>query len=76
MDETAFTCEECLATYAAGIFKAALGGAAEGFEARVAPATDRRFGDFQCNDALALGKALKRPPRKIAEQIAAAMSPL
>ncbi len=33
----------------------------------VLPATDPRFGDFQCNDALKFAKALHMPPRKIAE---------
>jgi len=33
------------------------------------PATDARFGDFQCNDALASAKVLHLPPRKIAEQV-------
>ena len=38
---------------------------------RVLPATDPRFGDFQCNDALKLAKTLKLPPRAIAEKVAA-----
>ena len=33
----------------------------------VLPATDSKFGDFQCNDALKFAKALRLPPRKIAE---------
>jgi len=36
------------------------------------PATDPKFGDFQCNDALKFAKILKTPPRKIAEAVAAA----
>ena len=36
------------------------------------PATDPKFGDFQCNDALKFAKTLKTPPRKIAEAVAAA----
>lgn len=37
----------------------------------VAPATRPEFGDYQCNDALALAKTLKQPPRTIAEQLLA-----
>ncbi len=36
---------------------------------RAVPATDPRFGDFQCNDALAGAKVLHLPPRKIAEAV-------
>ena len=33
------------------------------------PATDSKFGDFQCNDALKFAKVLHLPPRKIAEAV-------
>lgn len=36
---------------------------------RALPATDAKFGDFQCNDALASAKILHQPPRKIAEAV-------
>ena len=36
---------------------------------RALPATDARFGDFQCNDALASARTLHMPPRKIAEAV-------
>ena len=36
---------------------------------RALPATDAKFGDFQCNDALASAKVLHLPPRKIAEAV-------
>ena len=36
---------------------------------RAVPATDAKFGDFQCNDALAGAKVLHLPPRKIAEAV-------
>ena len=36
---------------------------------RALPATDAKFGDFQCNDALAAAKTLHMPPRKIAEAV-------
>ena len=38
-------------------------------QVRALPATDARFGDFQCNDALASAKTLRQPPRKIAEAV-------
>lgn len=36
---------------------------------KVLPATDPKFGDFQCNDALAAARTLHLPPRKIAEAV-------
>ena len=36
---------------------------------RAVPATDAKFGDFQCNDALASAKVLHQPPRKIADAV-------
>ena len=36
---------------------------------RALPATDAKFGDFQCNDALSAAKTLRQPPRKIAEAV-------
>jgi arginyl-tRNA synthetase len=44
-------------------------------EPLVVATADARFGDFQCNAALALAKPLKRAPRAIAEQIVAAAVP-
>ena len=38
---------------------------------RVAPATDPKFGDYQCNDALKAAKSLKMPPREVAAKVAA-----
>ena len=40
---------------------------------RALPATDAKFGDFQCNDALAAAKTLHMPPRKIAEAVFACL---
>ncbi|MEM7437464.1 MAG: arginine--tRNA ligase [Myxococcota bacterium] len=37
------------------------------------PTQDPKFGDFQINGAMPLGKALGRPPREIAESIAEAL---
>lgn len=35
----------------------------------IRPAQDPRFGDYQANFAMPLGKRLRRPPREVAEQI-------
>jgi arginyl-tRNA synthetase len=40
--------------------------------AMIRPAQDPRFGDYQANFAMPLGKQLGRPPREVATQIAAA----
>ncbi|MBR0057175.1 MAG: arginine--tRNA ligase [Kiritimatiellae bacterium] len=56
-----------------GGLAAAFGDAAEGAALHVQPATDAAFGDFQCNDAMALAKRLRKPPRAIAEAIVAAL---
>jgi arginyl-tRNA synthetase len=40
----------------------------------VRPTVDPRFGDFQINGAMPLGKELKRSPRELAERIAEALS--
>jgi arginyl-tRNA synthetase len=39
----------------------------------VTPSTQNKFGHYQCNTAMKLTKWLKQPPRKIAEQIVAAL---
>lgn len=44
-------------------------------EIEVAPTPDPRFGDYQCNAAMALAKALKRPPRDVAETVLKAAPP-
>ena len=41
---------------------------------RVVPATDPKFGDYQCNDALKLAKRLRRNPREAAQKVAAALA--
>jgi arginyl-tRNA synthetase len=45
----------------------------EGFSAAVELAADTRFGDYQCNDAMALAKQLKTNPRILAEKIKAGL---
>ena len=41
---------------------------------RVVPATDPKFGDYQCNDALKLAKRLRMNPRETAQAVAAALA--
>ena len=41
---------------------------------RVLPATDPRFGDYQCNDALKVAKKLHANPREIGAKVAAALA--
>ena len=48
---------------------AAFGDAAAQCQIRVSPATDPKFGDFQCNDAMALAKVLHLAPRAIAAKL-------
>ncbi|WP_017294996.1 arginine--tRNA ligase [Geminocystis herdmanii] len=38
-------------------------------EPLIVPASNAKFGDYQCNVALSLGKTLKQPPRSIAQTI-------
>lgn len=42
----------------------------EGFSSSVVKTSDARNGDYQCNDAMALAKVLRRNPREIAAQVA------
>ena len=37
-------------------------------DVRAVPSGKPEFGDYQCNDAMALAKILKRPPREIARR--------
>ena len=56
------------------IIKAAFGKAFPGEDfgfVRVVPATDPRFGDYQCNDALKLAKRFGMKPRDVAEKVKA-----
>ena len=41
---------------------------------RVVPATDPKFGDYQCNDALKLAKKFKMNPREVGTKVAAALA--
>lgn len=59
---------EELAAWMRSAFEAAFAGTgADGSEVTVTPTTNIEFGDFQCNAAMALAKALKRKPREVAQ---------
>ncbi|MEW6252732.1 MAG: arginine--tRNA ligase [Planctomycetota bacterium] len=70
---------ESLQNVLAAAFRRAIGRVAgvpeEEVDPAVRPATDPRFGDFQCNAALQLGRTLKAKPREVAERIKAAVEP-
>ncbi|MBQ6245618.1 MAG: arginine--tRNA ligase [Kiritimatiellae bacterium] len=70
---TARTGDGDLAAWLQNALEKAFGEAAAGTTLRVNPATDPRFGDFQCNDAMGLAKKLHLPPRAIAQKIVDAL---
>ena len=53
-----------------GAFEAAFPGEDFSF-VRVVPATDPKFGDYQCNDALKIAKKFKMNPREVAAKVVA-----
>ena len=73
VDNTVSTGDSTLAQWLQNALVKAFGEAAEGTVLRVNPATDARFGDFQCNDAMGLAKKLHLPPRAIAQKIVEAL---
>jgi arginyl-tRNA synthetase len=73
MSETVNRCEAQLADWLRLAFQAAFGDAQDWSGIRVQPATDARFGDFQCNDAMQAAKTLRKPPRAVAEAALAAL---
>ena len=73
MSETVNKCEAQLADWLRQAFQAAFGDVQEWSGIRVQPATDPRFGDFQCNDAMQVSKTLRRAPRAVAEAALAAL---
>ncbi len=60
-----------LTTWLQNALSKAFGAEADGVSLKILPATDPQFGDFQCNDAMALAKRLRKAPRMIAETIVA-----
>ncbi len=59
----------------AGAIAELTGRAAETADAAVRPAGDPKFGDYQCNAAMGLAKALGMKPREVAERIRALAEP-
>ncbi len=66
-------CETQLAEWIAAAFTAAFGPKHDWSWLRVQPASDKQFGDFQCNDAMQAARTLRLAPRAIAEAAAAAL---
>ncbi len=66
-------CETRLAAWLQEAFSEAFGGEHDWSWLQVKPATDRRFGDFQCNDAMQASKTLRMAPRALAERAVAAL---
>ncbi len=73
MSDNSERCEEQLAVWLRGAFKSAFGEALDWSALRVQPATDIRFGDFQCNYAMQAAKALRKAPRSVAEEALTAL---
>jgi arginyl-tRNA synthetase len=73
MNETVNRCETQLTEWLRQAFQAAFGEVQDWSGIRVQSATDARFGDFQCNDAMQAAKTLRRPPRAVAEAVLAAL---
>ncbi|MDD2599598.1 MAG: arginine--tRNA ligase [Kiritimatiellae bacterium] len=66
-------CETQLAEWIKLAFETAFGGDHDWSWLRVQPATDKQFGDFQCNDAMQAARNLRMAPRAIAEAAVAAL---
>lgn len=64
------TVEQQLSAWLADEFRRLFPGAAAAAPAAVEVAKDERFGDYQSNAAMVLAKALKRPPREVAQEAA------
>ena len=76
MQNDPLTIETLLSDWARNAFQAAFPGALpEGLSLAVVPTADEQFGDYQCNAAMSLAKALKKPPREIAAVLTAATRP-
>ena len=74
MSETVNRCEAQLSKWVQQAFQAAFGDVQNDWSMlRVQPATDTRFGDFQCNDAMQAAKILRKSPRAVAETALAAL---
>ncbi len=58
-----------LLTEVKDLFSTAIAPLCEGYRAEVTEATQKKFGHYQCNDAMKLTKTLRRNPRDIAQTI-------
>lgn len=63
------TVEQQLSAWLADEFRRLFPGAVAAAPAAVEVAKDERFGDYQSNAAMVLAKALKRPPREVAQEV-------
>ena len=71
-----FTLEEMLSGWVRETLAGSLPAAVlEGADLSVAATADERFGDYQCNAAMALARAMKKPPREVAGLLTAAAKP-
>ena len=71
-----FTLEEMLSGWVRETLAGSLPAAVlEGADLSVAATADERFGDYQCNAAMALARAMKKPPREVAGLLIAAGKP-
>jgi len=66
-------CETQLVEWIKSAFSTAFGDEHDWSGLQVKPATDKKFGDFQCNDAMQLAKTLHMAPRAISEKAVAAL---
>jgi arginyl-tRNA synthetase len=66
-------CETAIVEWIKSAFSAAFGDEHDWEWLQVVPATDRKFGDFQCNDAMQAARTLRMAPRAIAERVTAAL---
>lgn len=70
------TIDQLLSDWLAAAFRKVLDGTGvEPPAVTVVATTSPEFGDYQCNAAMALAKALKKPPRQLAESVLQAAAP-
>ncbi len=66
-------CETAIVEWIRSAFSTAFGVEYDWEWLQVVPATDRKFGDFQCNDAMQAARTLRMAPRAIAERVTDAL---
>lgn len=71
-----YTLEKLLSDWMREAFAVAFPGVdGSGIPLDVSPATDERFGDYQCNAAMSLARVLKQKPRDIATKLQESLPP-